>query len=55
VIPFGTRLAVTFRLPGQRTDVTTEVVVRWSEPGAIGVQFVGLRAIELRALQQLMR
>lgn len=55
LFPFGTRLTVVFRLPGQRVDTTTEVVVRWSEPGAIGVQFVALRAVDVRALNQLLR
>lgn len=54
-IRFGTELAVVLRLPDLRVDTMTRVVVRWTQPGALGVQFVGLRAIELRALHQLLR
>jgi len=54
-IRFGTELDVVLQLPGQPTETTTRVVVRWTQPGMLGVQFVGLRAIELRALHQLLR
>jgi len=53
-IPFGALLHVTFTIATSRHPIITEAVVRWTEPGVgVGVQFTGLRAGEVWALQQL--
>jgi Tfp pilus assembly protein PilZ len=53
-IPFGAVVRVKFSLPELDTPVEVDAHVRWVQPGVgIGVQYVGLRAREVWALQQL--
>lgn len=55
-VPFGETIKLKFELELERLrqPVVTEAVVRWVESSSgIGVQFTGLRAREVWALQQL--
>ena len=53
-IPFGAVVRVKFSLPELDAPVEVDGHVRWVQPNAgIGVQYVGLRAREVWALQQL--
>ncbi len=53
-IPFGAVVRVSFSLPELDTPVEVDAHVRWVQPDVgIGVQYVGLRAREVWALQQL--
>ena len=54
-IAFGKTIKIVLRLPSLHVDTNADVVVRWTEAGAIGVQFFALRAAEVRALHQLLR
>lgn len=57
-ITIGETVNLTFKLPDLPTPITTEARVCWSEResrSGIGVQFVGLRAIEVWAINQLFR
>lgn len=52
-IPFGERVQLRFELESLDRPVVTEAIVRWVDPtSGIGVQFAGLRALEVWALQQ---
>lgn len=53
VAPFGERVQLRFELELLSRPVVTEAVVRWVDPAAgIGLQFTGLRALEVWALQK---
>lgn len=53
-IPFGAVVRMRFSLPDLDTPVEVDAHVRWVQPDAgIGVQYVGLRARDVWALQQL--
>jgi Tfp pilus assembly protein PilZ len=54
-LPFGTKLTITLRLPGDLDESKIPGVVRWNKPGGIGVQFGLLGAKETHLLAQLMR
>ena len=54
-VAFGEMTKIVLRLPSLHVDTATDVVVRWTQPGAIGVQFLALRAVEVRALHKLLR
>lgn len=49
-LPLGTKVTLTFSLPGLDEPIVAPVVVRWLEPGGFGCQFDGLRAREIWAL-----
>lgn len=54
VIPFGAVVRVKFSLPELDAPVEVDGHVRWVQPDVgIGVQYAGLRAREVWALQQL--
>ena len=53
--PFKTVIELRFRLPALREDTKVEAHVRWVTEEGIGVQFIGLRAIEVWALNQLFK
>ncbi|MBI2892213.1 MAG: PilZ domain-containing protein [Deltaproteobacteria bacterium] len=53
--PFHSIIRLRFRIPALRQDTSVDAHVRWVEPGGIGVQFVGLRAIEVWGLNQLFK
>jgi len=53
-IPFGAVVRVKFSLPDLDAPVEVDAHVRWVQPGeGLGVQYAGLRAREVWALQQL--
>ncbi len=53
-IPFGAVVRVKFALPELDKQVDVDAHVRWVQPDVgIGVQYTGLRAREVWALQQL--
>lgn len=55
VAPFGEQVQLRFEIEQLGRPVVTEAVVRWVDPAAgIGVQFAGLRALEVWALQKLL-
>ncbi len=57
-IPMGETIQIAFDLPGLPATVDAEARVCWSERSGrkgVGVQFAGLRAIEVWAINQLFR
>ncbi len=53
-IPFGAMVRVKFSLPELNESVEVDAHVRWVQPEVgVGVQYAGLRAREVWALQQL--
>lgn len=53
-LPFGALVQLSFQLPELTAAVTVDAHVRWVQAGdGIGVQFAGLRAREVWALQKL--
>jgi type IV pilus assembly protein PilZ len=57
-LPIDAQLSVVFRLPDIAQPVTAQARVAWSEQKTrrgVGVQFLGLRAIEVWAINQLFR
>jgi c-di-GMP-binding flagellar brake protein YcgR len=52
-VAFGSHVHVRFRIPALKEDTRVEAAVRWVTGGQIGVQFLGLRAIEVWGLNQL--
>jgi hypothetical protein len=54
--PLGSRVTIRVRLPGVPDASVVPSVVRWSLPGqGFGAQFESLRAIEVWALNRLLR
>lgn len=55
--PYGAvvRVRGTLPVPPHGQDIDTEATVRWNQGGAIGVQFVSLRAKETWAIHQLVK
>ncbi len=53
--PIGSELTVRFRLPALKQDTEAASVVRWTDADGIGIQFSGLRAKEVWALNQLFK
>jgi hypothetical protein len=52
-IPFGALVKLKFSLPDLDAPVEVDAHVRWVQPGVgVGVQYAGLRAREVWALQQ---
>jgi uncharacterized protein (TIGR02266 family) len=57
-LPIDAQLSIVFRLPDIPQRITAQARVAWSEQKnrtGVGVQFVGLRAIEVWAINQLFR
>ncbi len=52
-VAFGSHVHMRFRIPALKEDTSVEAAVRWVTAGQIGVQFLGLRAIEVWGLNQL--
>ena len=50
--PMGTRCTVSFRVPTQEDMIEVGATVRWSDDSSVGVQFDGLRAREVWALNE---
>jgi c-di-GMP-binding flagellar brake protein YcgR len=54
-VAFGTTVSLKFRIPALKEDTNVDAAVRWVSGGSIGVQFLGLRAIEVWGLNQLFK
>lgn len=57
-LPLGAKVRLTFRLPDLKEPVEAEAVVRWNVREArrgVGLQFTGLRAIEMWGINQIFR
>ena len=53
VLAFGATVVVRFTLPGQSQEIATSAQVRWTAGTCgVGLQFQGLRAWQVWALQQ---
>ena len=53
--PFHSILPLRFRIPALRQDTSVDAHVRWVEADGFGVQLIGLRAIEVWGLNQLLK
>lgn len=53
--PFHSTVRVRFRIPALRQDTNVDAHVRWVEQAGFGIQFIGLRAIEVWGLNQLFK
>jgi PilZ domain len=51
-LPMGARVHVVFKLPNHDDAIATDSTVRWSTQDGIGVQFDGLRARDVWALNR---
>jgi hypothetical protein len=51
-LPMGERVTVTFAVPTMEEPINTGAVVRWSTDDSVGVQFDGLRAKDVWALNK---
>ena len=51
-LSIGTRVSVEFSIPGRAEPIAVGGAVRWAAPTGAGVQFDGLRAGEVWALNQ---
>ena len=51
-LPMGERVNVTFTVPNQDEPITAAATVRWSTDDSVGVQFDGLRAKDVWALNK---
>jgi len=54
-VAFGSVVGMRFRIPALKEDTQVDGAVRWVAGGSIGVQFLGLRAIEVWGLNQLFK
>ena len=52
---FHSTVRLRFRIPALRQDTNVDAHVRWVEESGFGVQFIGLRAIEVWGLNQLFK
>ena len=52
-VTFGSTVRLKFRLPALKNETQVEAAVRWVANGKIGVQFLGLRAIDVWGLNQI--
>lgn len=51
-LPMGERVTVTFTVPTMEEPINTGATVRWSTDDSVGVQFDGLRAKDVWALNK---
>jgi hypothetical protein len=51
-LPMGERVTVTFSVPSSEEPISTPATVRWSTDDSVGVQFDGLRAKDVWALNK---
>ena len=54
-VVYGSIVGLRFRIPALKEDTQVDAAVRWVSAGSIGVQFLGLRAIEVWGLNQLFK
>lgn len=50
--PMGARVQLTFKVPSQDEAIEVGATVRWSDDTSVGVQFDGLRARDVWALNE---
>jgi Tfp pilus assembly protein PilZ len=50
--PMGRRVRISFHVPSQRDAIEVDATVRWSTAEGIGIQFDGLRARDVWALNE---
>lgn len=50
--PMGTRCKVTFKVPTMDEPIDIDATVRWSDDTSLGIQFDGLRARDVWALNE---
>jgi len=50
--PMGQRVVINFRVPTLENPIEIGAIVRWSDAKGIGIQFDGLRAQEVWALNE---
>lgn len=50
--PMGSRMNISFRLPTMEEPVEIGATVRWSDAKGVGIQFDGLRARDVWALNE---
>ncbi len=50
--PMGTRAQISFRLPNTEHPIEVGAVVRWADDTTVGIQFDGLRARDVWALNE---
>ena len=48
----GARVHIAFKLPTAEEPVEVDATVRWSDPTSVGIQFDGLRARDVWALNE---
>lgn len=48
----GTRVHIAFNIPKYEDSIDIDATVRWSDPKAVGLQFDGLRARDVWALNE---
>lgn len=48
----GARVHIAFKLPAGPEQVEVDATVRWAEPDSVGIQFDGLRARDVWALNE---
>ncbi len=48
----GARVHIAFKLPANEDSVEVDATVRWAEPTSVGIQFDGLRARDVWALNE---
>lgn len=52
-IVFGSRVQLKLKVPTEKVPIEVGGVVRWQDPGGFGIQFDGLRARDVYALNKL--
>ena len=52
-LTMGQRVTLEFNIPGLEAPISTAGTVRWTSAGETGIQFEGLRALEVWALGKL--
>jgi hypothetical protein len=50
--PMGARVSINFKVPTLKETIEVGAVVRWSDAKGVGLQFDGLRAQEVWALNE---
>ena len=54
-LPMGSRLTIKFRVPAAEDPIDIGATVRWSDAKGVGIQFDGLRARDVWALNELFK
>lgn len=54
-LAYGTQATLRVKLPAMKTESEIPVTIRWKTPEGLGLQFGSLRALEVWALNQVVR